>query len=609
MENLVEPIKLTEPVKPVQNQSSTVNQQKPQQQDEQTSGKNDFQTMLDKQVQERRLQEKKLDANKQQSKTTEKSNDSKQAKTEANTNPSVATDQKTVESEATDIAKVEPKPQLDQTKHTSAKKQAVSDPKLVRKADDTVLSEQEAEGEVDTPLSEQTKPNALVDANQQQQHKGVKHVKGSHRAQAEKASTTKVELDKTSSDVVSDKSTVNTLAPKRDTTKQSEQYSDAGVGLDDSYQQKQADAKDLSKANELHSTYAAQAHIEQTASEEDMPDHHLLNQAPRAEKLIKSAEKQLLKSIDQTQVKTSISEEPTDDMERLAQSVVQDDVLNKNTSTHSAIAELQKAALEKQHQAKQLQKDMSAGQLRSAMTKEGISERGGLETEVIIPRSDRGSDFMQTMSLQAATIKSATQRPVQADAFKTDELKSAANKTTETPTPLASTQTTVGASAALQPSSVMAAAPLGSSNQIYAYPGKSGWNQAISQKVMYMVGASEQTARLSLNPPELGPIQVVIEVNDEKADTTFISDNEEVRQALEDGMDHLREKMDEAGIALGEANVNDGQHFNQQRQHEDFAANAIQNGRAQTAAEVTAEEVVATTKVQSNSNSLVDTFA
>lgn len=292
----------------------------------------------------------------------------------------------------------------------------------------------------------------------------------------------------------------------------------------------------------------------------------------------------------------------------LAQTIVQDDATAENAPKHSAIAELQRAAMEKRHQAKQLQKDMAVGQLRSAMVKESMGERADLGTEAI-PRSDRSSDFIQTMSLQAATTKPATQRPAQAESFKVDELKAAANKATEAPAPLASTQTTVGANAALQPSSVLAAAPLGSSNQIYAYPGKSGWNQAISQKVMYMVGASEQTARLSLNPPELGPLQVVIEVNDEKADTTFISDNEEVRQALEDGMDHLREKMEEAGISLGEANVNDGQRFNQQRQQESFAANLKQNGGAQPAVDIAAEEVVTTTKVQSNSNGLVDTFA
>lgn len=154
-------------------------------------------------------------------------------------------------------------------------------------------------------------------------------------------------------------------------------------------------------------------------------------------------------------------------------------------------------------------------------------------------------------------------------------------------------------------SSLMAASALGSSNQIYSYPGKPGWNQAISQKVMYMVGAGDQTARLNLNPPELGPLQVVIQVNNEKADATFISDNSEVRQALEDGMEHLREKMEDAGLSLGQANVGAGQNFAQQ---EKSGFGQRGEGKAK-GVEVSSESEPTTSQpVQSRNNGLVDTF-
>jgi flagellar hook-length control protein FliK len=82
------------------------------------------------------------------------------------------------------------------------------------------------------------------------------------------------------------------------------------------------------------------------------------------------------------------------------------------------------------------------------------------------------------------------------------------------------------------------------------------WNQAIQQKVVYMVGASEQSATLTLNPPDLGPLKVVVQVDNQSVNTTFITDNPEVKQALQDGMDNLRLKMQESGIQLGQANVN-----------------------------------------------------
>jgi flagellar hook-length control protein FliK len=149
---------------------------------------------------------------------------------------------------------------------------------------------------------------------------------------------------------------------------------------------------------------------------------------------------------------------------------------------------------------------------------------------------------------------------------------------------------------------------VGSSNTINAYPGKTGWDQAISQKVVWMLGAEEQSATLTLNPPDLGPLQVVINVRNDQADTTFISDNAEVRQALQDGMDNLRNKMSESGIQLGQANVNSGgqmqQQFQQASQHKGLGA---QQDVGSNAAPV--EMKSGSQRIARVANGLVDTFA
>jgi len=146
-----------------------------------------------------------------------------------------------------------------------------------------------------------------------------------------------------------------------------------------------------------------------------------------------------------------------------------------------------------------------------------------------------------------------------------------------------------------------------STNVINAYPGKSGWDQAISQKVVWMVGVGEQSATLTLNPPDLGPLQVVIHVHNDQADTTFLSDNAEVRRALEDGMSNLRDKMSEAGIQLGQANVGTGaqsqQQFQQATQSQPGSqlnnnTPALQEGKAGS-----------TNTLVRVANGLVDTFA
>jgi flagellar hook-length control protein FliK len=161
----------------------------------------------------------------------------------------------------------------------------------------------------------------------------------------------------------------------------------------------------------------------------------------------------------------------------------------------------------------------------------------------------------------------------------------------------------------LQANSATAMQQVVSSNNIAAYPGKSGWDQAISQKVVWMIGAGEQSATLTLNPPDLGPLQVVIRVHNDQADTTFLSDNAEVRRALENGFPTLREKMNESGIQLGQANVSTNsqsqQSFQQATQGQFIrqASGALVNDLPQM--DVNSEGG----PVNYVSNGLVDTFA
>jgi flagellar hook-length control protein FliK len=95
--------------------------------------------------------------------------------------------------------------------------------------------------------------------------------------------------------------------------------------------------------------------------------------------------------------------------------------------------------------------------------------------------------------------------------------------------------------------------------------GSPAWDQALGQKVVWMAGNGQQSATLTLNPPDLGPMQVVINVNKTQADATFIASSPEVKQALEAAMPKLREMLDQAGIQLGQSNVSTGMP-NQQQQ-------------------------------------------
>ncbi|SFU72536.1 flagellar hook-length control protein FliK [Nitrosospira multiformis] len=87
--------------------------------------------------------------------------------------------------------------------------------------------------------------------------------------------------------------------------------------------------------------------------------------------------------------------------------------------------------------------------------------------------------------------------------------------------------------------------------------GTGSWDNALGQRVLWMVSHQHQIAELNLNPPELGPLQVVLSVNSDQASAAFVSQNPEVRQALEAALPRLKEMMAESGINLGNATVSD----------------------------------------------------
>ena len=146
--------------------------------------------------------------------------------------------------------------------------------------------------------------------------------------------------------------------------------------------------------------------------------------------------------------------------------------------------------------------------------------------------------------------------------------------------------------------------------------GSADWDQALGQKMVWMTGNGQQTATLTLNPKDLGPMQVVINVNKTQADATFIASNPEVKQALEAAMPKLREMMDQAGIQLGQTNVSTGmpnqnqQAFNQP-QGSGNSGNAARGGNGNGGVNGQSGGAIGTVTpaaVSSSGQGLVDTF-
>jgi flagellar hook-length control protein FliK len=77
----------------------------------------------------------------------------------------------------------------------------------------------------------------------------------------------------------------------------------------------------------------------------------------------------------------------------------------------------------------------------------------------------------------------------------------------------------------------------------------------LSQQVVWMADKDAQIAELRINPPELGPVEVRLQLSGDEATVQFVSAHADVRNALEAAIVRLRDSLAQAGIQLGEASV------------------------------------------------------
>lgn len=171
----------------------------------------------------------------------------------------------------------------------------------------------------------------------------------------------------------------------------------------------------------------------------------------------------------------------------------------------------------------------------------------------------------------------------------------------------------------IAPSALAAAMPnlqpgkTGDNLQTISTPlGSSGWADDFSQKISWMSTQQNQVAELHLNPPDLGPLDVVLKVSDNQATALFTSPHGAVREAVENALPKLREMLADNGIMLGNATVSDqaprdrdaqgfmGQGSGTSAQHGD-SGNAVRSEGASTGA--------AQAATVRRHNGMVDTFA
>lgn len=136
------------------------------------------------------------------------------------------------------------------------------------------------------------------------------------------------------------------------------------------------------------------------------------------------------------------------------------------------------------------------------------------------------------------------------------------------------------------------------------------FNEAVKDKVMLMISQKLQQFDITLDPPELGNMQVRVNLQGEQAVVNFLVQSQQTKDALEQNMNKLREMLAEQGVDVGDANVD---HQSQQSSDEENTAaenNNPKEGKLESL--VSANDLVAHTlsaQMVDSSSARVDYYA
>lgn len=86
---------------------------------------------------------------------------------------------------------------------------------------------------------------------------------------------------------------------------------------------------------------------------------------------------------------------------------------------------------------------------------------------------------------------------------------------------------------------------------------KPEWGKELGNRILWMTRQDVQSARIQLNPPHLGPIEVRVSVHNDIANVAFSAQHAQVREALEQAIPRLRDMLDSSGFTQADVGVSD----------------------------------------------------
>ncbi len=114
-----------------------------------------------------------------------------------------------------------------------------------------------------------------------------------------------------------------------------------------------------------------------------------------------------------------------------------------------------------------------------------------------------------------------------------------------------------------------------------------------AEKIRWIVNARNSVAEIRLDPPDLGSVQVKVNMSGEAATVNFVVQSPQARDALDQALPRLREMLNQQGIELGQSSVQqDQQQQSGEQQQGQFAEGKADDGMDEIAGEVIEQRVV-----------------
>jgi hypothetical protein len=138
--------------------------------------------------------------------------------------------------------------------------------------------------------------------------------------------------------------------------------------------------------------------------------------------------------------------------------------------------------------------------------------------------------------------------------------------------------------------------------------GQPGWDDAVGDRIQWMMSRNIQQAEIKLTPPELGPMEIKISLQNDQTHVQFLASHSATREALESAIPRLRELFGEINLNLANVDVN------QQESGGAFAEEGSGESNSEQQSQTTGEgyELLSendSSSLQQHARGLLDTYA